>query len=514
MNKPIKKIIVILLIVLLLPVIFFGVREITSLSRDEEIIEEIYNSQLQSILFSINQYSDDIVRSWNSQINSIIEPKRDKAEVIKELNVLLNESQSIESIYVSDSLFKKQFYAELDNGVITLAESNSYMRGLVESNFNQLNRLYRYNTTGFRKIEFLNSNSIDRLYLIYIISVGKFSILSINKQSFLQRTISSKIQSVARDQFIVSIYDSLNNEKIYQTAPIDEEERLIKKNLWLIPGYKIGIQLKGETLGGLVEKRTSSNLIIFFVFAALMIIIAFFAFRNIKKEVELAQIKSDFVSNVSHELRTPLALISMFAETLKMGRAKTEGKKNEYYKIISHEAGRLSRIVNKILSFSQIEAGKRNYHFKKVDLTGLMQSIADSYKFHLSNEGFEFTFDLLDEKLIINADEEAVSEAVINLIENAVKYSGEAKSVMLRLTKRNDNAVIEVEDKGIGIPKDEQKKIFEKFYRVSKGLVHDTKGTGLGLSLVKHIVDAHKGIIQVESEPEKGSTFQLLFPLK
>lgn len=352
------------------------------------------------------------------------------------------------------------------------------------------------------------------MYLIFILTGGKFSLLSIDKQPFIQKTISSKIQSVARDQFIVSIYDSLNNRQIYQTSQIDSKQRLIKKNLWLIPGYQLGIQLKGETVAGLVEKRTSSNLIIFLVFGGLMIITAFYAFRNIKREVELAQIKSDFVSNVSHELRTPLALISMFAETLEMGRAKTEEKKNEYYKIISQEAGRLSSIVNKILSFSQIEAGKRNYHFKEVELNSLIQGVADSYKFHLTNKGFKFELELTNEKLMIDADEGAVSEAVINLIDNSVKYSEEVKSVLLRLTQRNNNAIVEVLDKGIGIPKDEQNKIFEKFYRASKGLVHNTKGTGLGLTLVKHIVDAHKGSIEVESEQGIGSTFRLIFPLK
>ncbi len=514
MNKPIKKIILILLIVLTLPVIFFSIREMTSLSRDEEIIEEIYSSQLQSILFSINQYSEDIVRSWNSRLNSILENRGNEEELKSELLALFSETQSVQSLYVSDSLFKDQLYAEFNAGSITLAENNRNLKELVQNNLNQLSRLYRYNESGFQKIEALYSSSIDRLYLIVILSGGKFSLLSINKQSFIQKTISSKIQSVARDQFVVSISDSLNNRQIYQTSQIDSEQRLIKKKLWLIPGYQLGIQLKGETVAGLVEKRTSSNLIIFLVFAGLMIITAFYAFRNIKREIELAQIKSDFVSNVSHELRTPLALISMFAETLEMGRAKTEEKKNEYYKIINQEAGRLSSIVNKILSFSQIEAGKRNYHFKEIELNQLIQSVADSYKFHLSNKGFEFRLEQSNEKLMIKADEGAISEAVINLIDNAVKYSGEMKSVILRLMRKNDIAIVEVEDKGIGIPKDEQKKIFEKFYRASKGLIHDTKGTGLGLTLVQHIMDSHKGSIEVESEPGNGSTFRLLFPLK
>ncbi len=514
MNKPIKKIILILLIVLILPVLFLSVYEITSLNRDEEILEEIYNSQLESILFSVNQYSDDIVRSWALRIESILENKPAPNELQSDLNKFFRESQSVQSIYLSDSSFSKQIYLKFDKGELSSVKENEYLEKLIEENKGILNKLFRYRESDFMKIEPVSSGSKEELHLLFVLSEEKFCLMSVDKRSFIEITIASKIQSVARDQFLVSISDSLSGEEIYQTAPIETGRQLIRKNLWLMPGYQMGIQPKEQTVADLVDKRTSSNLIIFFVFAFMMIATAYFAYRNIKKEIELAQIRTDFVSNVSHELRTPLALISLFAETLEMGRVKTDEKKNEYYKIISNETGRLSSIVNKILSFSQIEAGKRNYHFKEVCINQLIKSVADSYSFHLLNKGFEFNLDQTNEKLFINADEEAVSEAVINLIDNAVKYTRDSKVILLRLNKIGNNAVVEVEDKGIGIPKEEQKKIFEKFYRASKGLVHNTKGTGLGLSLTKHIIDAHKGIIEVESEPGKGSIFRLQFPLK
>lgn len=153
MNKPIKKIILILLIVLFLPVIFFSIREMTSLSRDEAIIEEIYSSQLQSILFSINQYSDDIVRSWNSQLNSIMESNGSEDELKKELSVFFSESQSVQSLYISDSLFQSELYAEYKGGNINLADGSKYLKELIKNNFIQLSRLYRYSESGFLKIE-------------------------------------------------------------------------------------------------------------------------------------------------------------------------------------------------------------------------------------------------------------------------------------------------------------------------------------------------------------------------
>jgi two-component system phosphate regulon sensor histidine kinase PhoR len=169
--------------------------------------------------------------------------------------------------------------------------------------------------------------------------------------------------------------------------------------------------------------------------------------------------------------------------------------------------------VNKILNFSKIEAGKWKYNFAEVDLNEIVAKIFDVYKFHLNNSGFEFVLNCSRLKMKIVADAEAVSEAIINLIDNAVKYSGDRKEVVVRTGLENNSAFVEVVDYGIGISRDDQKKIFDKFFRVSTKDVHNTKGTGLGLTLVKHIVDANKGIITLSSEQGKGSTFKISFPL-
>jgi len=236
-------------------------------------------------------------------------------------------------------------------------------------------------------------------------------------------------------------------------------------------------------------------------------------YRNIKKEVELAQIKSEFVSNVSHELRTPLSLISMFSETLEMDRVKTEEKKKEYYSIISQEANRLSKIVNSILNFSKMEAGKRQFNFVDSYLNDVAENVYRSYKFHLEQKGFKFEL-LKDETIpIIKIDEEAVSEAIVNLVDNAVKYSDNNKEITVRTKLESNYAFVEVEDKGIGIPEKDQKKIFDKFFRVSSGNVHDVKGSGIGLSIVKYIMDAHKGEIRLSSTVGVGSKFKLMFRL-
>ena len=276
----------------------------------------------------------------------------------------------------------------------------------------------------------------------------------------------------------------------------------------------MGISLKGETIAGLVKARSKFNFTLIIVLNLVLLTGMWFVYRSIRKEIELAQIRSDFVSNVSHELRTPLALISMFAETLEMERARTEEKKKEYYKIISQEANRLSKIVNKILNFSKIEAGKIKYHFEDIDLNNVVENIFNTYCFHLQSNGFKCSVQLGNNIGLISADREAVSEAVVNLLDNAVKYSKENKDITVKTGSDNETVYVEVKDKGIGISREDQKKIFDKFYRVTSGNIQNTRGTGLGLSLVKHIIEIHKGKIIIDSSPGKGSSFKLHFPLK
>ena len=333
-----------------------------------------------------------------------------------------------------------------------------------------------------------------------------------NPVTFINSVLSPKISMVSGDEFNITVINSKSNIKYFSDEPTTSEVQQ-KRQLWLLPEYYLGISLKGTTIESIVKERTLTNFILIIALVLILIIGVWIVFRNIKKEVEFAQIKSDFVSNVSHELRTPLALISMFAETLEMGRVRNEEKKQEYYTIISQETNRLSRIVNKILSFSKMEAGKRTFNFEKSNLNDVINKVYETYKFHLQNNGFKISFNKVEKIPSFNIDAEAISEAVINLIDNAVKYSDQEKEIIINIGKQNESVFIEVSDKGVGISDEDQKKIFDKFYRVSSGLVHNSKGTGLGLTLVKHIVEAHSGKIELKSEPGNGSSFKLIFPI-
>jgi two-component system phosphate regulon sensor histidine kinase PhoR len=236
---------------------------------------------------------------------------------------------------------------------------------------------------------------------------------------------------------------------------------------------------------------------------------------NMKKQMELSQLKTDFISNVSHEIRTPLALISMYIETLELGRVPSKEKIQEYYQIILQETQRLSGIVNKILSFSQIENKKRTYSYALADINEIVCRVAETYRLSLEKKGFTYTVECASELPKVSIDGEAVADAVVNLIDNAAKYSNDEKDIFIKTGCNKEWIYIEVTDKGLGISENEQKHIFDKFYRVTeKNLALKAKGSGLGLAIVKHIMDSHNGKIAVRSQKEKGSTFSLMFPLK
>jgi signal transduction histidine kinase len=237
------------------------------------------------------------------------------------------------------------------------------------------------------------------------------------------------------------------------------------------------------------------------------------ALRAADRAIRLSAMKGDFVSNVSHELRTPLASIRVFAELLRLGRVQTPEKVREYGEFIERESRRLSRLIENILDFSRIESGRKTYTFAPTDVRQVVEGVLQSFDVHLRHHGFTLRLEVPEGPLPeVLADADALGQAVHNLLDNAVKFSGDAKVIEVILGGGVGEVTIAVRDHGVGVPRDEQAKIFDRFHRVSTGLVHEVKGSGLGLSLVQHIVLVHGGRVTVESEPGRGSTFTLHLP--
>ena len=238
----------------------------------------------------------------------------------------------------------------------------------------------------------------------------------------------------------------------------------------------------------------------------------FFVARAAAREVRVAELKSNFVSSVSHDLKTPLALIQLFAETLELGRLKNTDRAQEYYRIINSEARKLTRLINNLLDFSKIEAGLRSYTRKPVNLTELTRGVLESLDSQFRHNQFTVS-SRFDNDVPVLIDPEAAVQALENLISNAMKYSPEHREIVVEVDRAGGYGVVRVTDRGIGVSPRLQRKIFRKFYRIQTDAGSGPQGTGLGLAIVDHVMRGHDGFVRVESEPGRGSTFTLHFPL-
>lgn len=230
---------------------------------------------------------------------------------------------------------------------------------------------------------------------------------------------------------------------------------------------------------------------------------------------ELSELKSYFISSVSHELRMPLTSIRMFAETLRLGRVTGGRKKKEYLSIIEGETERLGRLIENVLNFSKIEKGIKEYKFEQVDVASIGKKAAAALRYDFDSVGGVLQVRVSRKLPALEADGEALQQVILNLLSNALKYSvGRTKRVRLAMMVKGGSVIIEVSDNGIGIAKEELPSIFEKFYRVRDDRSRQVGGTGLGLPLVRHVVEAHGGSIDVRSTVGKGTTFTVKIPLK
>jgi len=518
MRKPVEKILIILFVIVLLPAIFFSVYEINSLNENEKVIYNVYRNELKAALVSINIYTNDIVKDWLEKLSLIVAEQG--------LNGILEKDQSIKQFLKLNSNIKTiilgsdvninmiafysqpgKYFSDTKIGkmieIIRLNELN--IKNLLNSNQNGLFK------TGMLKLEIDSSNELILFPLNYTKDLTDFCGIIIDTDSFLKTILKPELVIAAQNDFIITIIKNETGELIYSTGDNGDSEIEQKESLSLLPQFSIGIMMKGQTISELVKDRNNRTLILIVFVDILLLIGLWYAVRNIKEEIELTKMKADFIANVSHELRTPLSLISLFAETLVLGRAPSPEKQKEYQKIILDETSRLSRIVNKILSFYEIEGNKKTYHFKQLDLNEIVRKVFDTYSYQLENSGFRYDLKICDNIAMIEGDEESLTEAFINLVDNSMKYSKDRKEIEIETVTSDEFVYLKIKDNGIGISAHNMKKIFDKFYRIQNGFVHETKGAGLGLSIVKSIVTAHKGEIKVQSREGEGSCFELIF---
>ena len=528
MNKPWStKLFILILIVLLTPVFSYTIFQFAQRGSEEALIQSIYDRQLRTILFSVNQHCWDLFSSWTTRFSTIARNSGtlSRKDTEDALNEFLDIRMELSGVFLPQSerdpflILKPEALGPESSR--DDAEIRMRIQDIIDRNRSRIDKLVLRAREGYMQPLIIDwSAHPGRRITCHIIPLWNGAgseasdpaVLFIDDERFVREIVARKFTEMDDGTLIFAVKDRLTGNFVFRTDEADEQMFEKRESLWVIPDLDLMIRLRGQTLDHLSRIRTERNLIFIVLVNVLLVAGLIYLFRNMAAEMALAQMKTDFVANVSHELRTPLALIRMHAETLEMGRITDENKMHHYYRTIMNESARLTRLINNILDFSRIESRSKKHTLCEQDLTAVISEALNGYRSHFDQKGFRLHVHLAENLSRVRIDSESVRLAFVNLLDNAIKFSGNKKEVRVDLKQEKNRLVLSVSDRGIGIPESEHKKIFDKFYRVGSSLVHDTRGSGLGLSLVQHIMEIHSGEIKVESKPGEGSRFSLFFP--
>ena len=319
-------------------------------------------------------------------------------------------------------------------------------------------------------------------------------------------------------KFEFGIYDSQDKDfRIIKTSNKEKlQESTLRASLFPndILGNPLSLMVNFPEKNQFLFNQVWASLLISVVFILMIIGTFSYVVYKIIHQKKVSDLKNDFINNMTHEFKTPIATVSLATEALQEEKVYSSRETMlRYVGVIQQESKRLGSQVEKVLQLASMEKDNLSLNMRRTDLNLLVQSAVERAKFQVEEKKGSLKIDLLTENVNVMADETHFSNAIFNLLDNAIKYSQDTPEISLELTVINKKVVISVKDEGIGLSKDQQQHIFDKFYRVPTGNLHDVKGFGLGLNYVSYIVEAHNGEIKVESQPNKGSNFRIILPL-
>ena len=423
--------------------------------------------------------------------------------IIESIDTLKNATEKpMDLLNTSDSLLQDINKRELKSnyllGFQSIKESNDLFKRLG-------NQQYLTSNDGNTYFIFLNQNSKKQTWgLIY------------NQDFLLKKMIKSKLIPLSSDLKFEWKMINNNGDVLEETENLNDKMNTINIPFPnTLPSWTLIISPE-ENLG-IATFVFRSQGVFFYIFLLILIILSFglyFTMFIVNNELRISQLKSNFISTVSHEFKSPLTAIQQMAEMLNDGRVPSDDRKQKYYRSMLKESNRLGLLINNMLDFSKMEVGQKNFHFEKGNLAHIAEEMVLLMRNYWGDKGFEISFHL--NKVISDSyfDKESIKQVLQNLIDNACKYSGTSKKVDIEVTTDTINIVLSVKDYGIGIKKEDQKELFNRFFRSSDLLTQQVKGSGIGLTIVKQIIEKHQGELQVISEYGKGSLFLVKLPIK
>jgi len=281
-----------------------------------------------------------------------------------------------------------------------------------------------------------------------------------------------------------------------------------------LPGWRLALYLKGEDpFAEAAARQTTVYVWTGLIVVGAVALVALIVGRYVLVQIKLTALKNSFVATVTHELKTPLASMRVLVDTLLDGRQHDERQVGEYLQLVARENARLSRLIDNFLTFSRMERGKVAFELVPIHLHAVINEAAETFRERCSSCECRFDVDVEEDLPPIVGDPDALLTVVLNLLDNAYKYSGESKRIGLRAYANGEDVRVEVTDTGVGIPRRALRKVFDRFYQVDRSLSRGVGGCGLGLSIVRFIVDAHGGTVTVRSRPGEGTTFTVTLPV-
>lgn len=442
-------------------------------------------------------------------------------------NVSSNELDSLEFVSMQQS--RKFLIDSINEQPIGVVKSTIYFQ---ENDTRVVASDTEYFTSAFRRLFPLYNepwnpksfqNGISNTFNIRdknLIQLDSATIDLLNANS-LKRIITDALKKVNIDsRFDFALYNAFTAQFVVKPQSTPSDQILNSEFVFLLkynekvssPHYLI---IQFPTVRGIVFKRMSNFVILIVVFFVITFTVAFVALYSLYRQKKTQEVTNDFINNVTHEFKTPIATISLACEVL-ADPTMLEDKdiRASYVEIITDENNRLKDMVTTVLETAQLRKGQIKMNVELIDMHELIQKVTDSFALLINSSNGTLTVALNADRYQLFGDRTHLTNTVTNLIENAIKYSDKSPEILVYTLSDEKYFVLSVTDKGVGIPQTAIGKIFDNFYRVPHGNIHNVKGYGLGLGYVKKIVQLHHGRIEVQSEEGKGSTFTIFFPLK